>query len=92
MIDNKKMAEFLLELRNRYKTPINGDEYRWLGDIADYLIEDIEIEPICKILFDVPFYFCGKCKTMLNMYDDKAKYCSECGHPVKWSDGKPCMN
>ena len=89
MIDNKKMAEFLLELRNRYKTPINMDEYRLLGDIADYLIEGVEIEPICKILFDVPYYFCGNCKTMLNMYSDKAKYCSECGRAVKWNGREP---
>lgn len=42
------------------------------------------IKPICKIIFDVPYYFCGDCKTMLNMYSTKAKYCSQCGRNVKW--------
>ena len=39
---------------------------------------------ICKILFDIPYYFCGDCKTMLDMYSAKAKYCSQCGKAVKW--------
>lgn len=42
------------------------------------------IKPICKIIFDVPYYFCGNCKTMLNMYSTKAKFCSQCGQGVKW--------
>lgn len=41
-------------------------------------------KPICKIIFDVPYYFCGNCKTMLNMYSTKAEFCSQCGHAVKW--------
>ena len=42
------------------------------------------IKPICKIIFDVPYYFCGNCKTMLNMYSTKAKFCSQCGQAVQW--------
>lgn len=45
-------------------------------------------KPICEIIFDIPYYFCGNCKIMLNMYGKKAKYCSECGCAVEWSDGK----
>lgn len=41
-------------------------------------------KPICKIIFDVPYYFCGNCKTMLNMYSTKAKFCSQCGQAVQW--------
>ena len=43
------------------------------------------IKPICKIIFDVPYYFCGDCKAMLNMYSTKAKFCSQCGQIVQWS-------
>lgn len=46
--------------------------------------EQEPVKPICQILFDVPYYFCGSCKTMLNMYAVKAKYCSQCGRQVKW--------
>ena len=42
------------------------------------------IKPICKIIFDVPYYFCGDCKAMLNMYSTKAKFCSQCGQIVQW--------
>lgn len=49
--------------------------------------KDVEIEPICKIVFDIPYYFCGNCQTMLNMYGKKANYCSECGCAVNWNDG-----
>ena len=42
------------------------------------------VEPKCQIIFDVPYYFCGSCKTMLNMYAVKAKYCSNCARRVKW--------
>ena len=42
------------------------------------------IKPICKIIFDIPYYFCGDCKTMLNMYSTKAKFCSQCGQVVQW--------
>ena len=42
------------------------------------------IKPICKIIFDVPYYFCGDCKAMLNMYSTKAKFCSRCGQIVRW--------
>ena len=97
MTDNKKMAEFLLRLSNRHEMPIDEDEYWLLHGIADHLMEqetvvgseDVEIEPICKIIFDIPYYFCGNCKTMLNMYGNKAKYCCECGCAVKWSDEEP---
>lgn len=41
-------------------------------------------EPICKILFDKPYYFCGDCNTMLNMYGVNAEFCSNCGRKVKW--------
>jgi hypothetical protein len=43
-------------------------------------------KPICKIIFDVPYYFCGDCKAMLNMYSTKAKFCSQCGQVVQWSE------
>lgn len=81
---NKEMAVFLSELRDRNEMPIDGDEYSLLGHIADHLIEDVDIKPICTIVFNIPYYFCGNCKTMLNMYGKKAKYCSECGCAVKW--------
>lgn len=42
------------------------------------------IKPICKIIFNVPYYFCGDCKAMLNMYSTKAKFCSRCGQIVRW--------
>lgn len=48
------------------------------------LKEQEAVEPICQIIFDVPYYFCGSCKTMLNMYATKAKYCNQCGKMVKW--------
>lgn len=94
---NKEMADFLSELRNRNEMPIDEDEYYLLGSIADDLreqgtvvsIKDVEIkEPICKIIFDIPYYFCGNCKTMLNMYGVKANFCSECGCAVNWSRRK----
>ena len=44
------------------------------------------IKPICKIIFDVPYYFCGDCKAMLNMYSTKAKFCSRCGQVVQWGN------
>jgi len=43
-------------------------------------------KPICKIIFDVPYYFCGDCKAMLNMYSTKAKFCSQCGQVVQWGN------
>lgn len=50
---------------------------------ADH-IENEQCTPICKIIFDVPYYFCGDCKAMLGMYATKAKYCSACGKRVTW--------
>ena len=41
------------------------------------------VRPICEIMFDVPYYFCGECKTMLNMYGEKARFCSKCGRAVE---------
>lgn len=64
--------------------PIDEDEYYLLGDIADHLMEDVNAKPICTIIFNIPYYFCGNCKTMLNMYGKKANYCSECGKKVEW--------
>lgn len=46
--------------------------------------ESKAVKPECRIIFDIPYYFCGSCKTMLNMYATKAKYCSKCGKAVKW--------
>lgn len=88
------MADFLSGLKNRNEMPIDEDEYYLLGDIADHLMEYVDMEPtepICEIVFGIPYYFCEKCKTMLNMYGDKAKYCSECGCAVKWGDEEPYM-
>ncbi len=95
---NKEMADFLSELRNRPEMPIDEDEYYLLGSIADSVremteeaicpnadhIENEQCTPICKIIFDVPYYFCGDCEAMLNMYATKAKYCSACGKKVEW--------
>ena len=53
-------------------------------DILALLKEQEAVEPKCQIIFDVPYYFCGSCKTMLNMYAVKAKYCSNCARRVKW--------
>jgi hypothetical protein len=54
-------------------------------DLIDELLKEKEaVEPICQIIFDIPYYFCGSCKTMLNMYAVKAKYCSNCARRVKW--------
>lgn len=47
-------------------------------------LDDEQCAPICKIIFDVPYYFCGDCKAMLNMYATKAEYCSACGKRVAW--------
>ena len=57
-------------------------------DALSLLKEQEAVEPECQIIFDVPYYFCGSCKTMLNMYAVKAKYCSNCGRRVKWDDSK----
>ena len=46
--------------------------------------EENETEVICKIIFDVPYYFCGSCKAMLDMYATKANFCSKCGKKIKW--------
>lgn len=55
-------------------------------DMALQLLKEQEaVKPVCKILFDIPYYFCGRCNDMLNMYSTKAMFCSKCGHPVKWS-------
>ena len=51
--------------------------------IADMQKGPKAIKPICKIIFDVPYYFCGDCKAMLNMYSTKAKFCSQCGQIVQ---------
>ncbi len=95
---NNEMADFLLELRNRHEMPIDEYEYYLLGSTADLVrgmteeaihhdsdhTENEQCTPICKIIFDVPYYFCGDCKAMLNMYTTKAKYCSACGKRVNW--------
>ena len=52
------------------------------------LLKEREAEPICKIIFDIPYYFCGDCKAMLNMYATKANYCSACGKRVAWEGGR----
>ena len=48
--------------------------------------EENETKVICKILFDVPYYFCENCKAMLDMYATKANYCSKCGKKIMWSE------
>ena len=54
-------------------------------DMALQLLKEQEaVEPVCKIIFDIPYYFCGQCNEMLNMYSTKAMFCSKCGRPVKW--------
>lgn len=53
-------------------------------EVLDMLKGQEAIEPVCKIFFDIPYYFCGQCNEMLNMYSTKAMFCSKCGHPVKW--------
>lgn len=53
-------------------------------DFEVNLLDNKQCTPICKIIFDVPYYFCGDCKAMLNMYATKAKYCSACGKKVTW--------
>jgi len=47
-------------------------------------MKENETKVICKILFDIPYYFCENCKAMLNMYATKANYCSECGKKIDW--------
>lgn len=47
--------------------------------------QEAAVEPICKIIFHIPYYFCGRCNEMLNMYATKAMFCSKCGCPVKWA-------
>ena len=47
-------------------------------------MEENEAKVICKIIFEVPYYFCENCKAMLNMYGKIANYCSECGKKMKW--------
>ena len=64
------------------------DDYKgimeYIDDVITLLKEQEAVEPKCQIIFDVPYYFCGSCKTMLNMYAVKAKYCSNCARKVKW--------
>ena len=85
MIDREKVI-------NDLQDAVNDD---WMWQHADYYAKAMEnaiallkeqeaVEPICQIIFDVPYYFCGSCKTMLNMYAVKAKYCSNCARRVKW--------
>ena len=74
--DNKKVKE------SNENTPIKIS-LECIEDILELLKEEA-VEPICQIIFDVPYYFCGSCKNMLNMYATKAKYCSKCGKAVKW--------
>ena len=58
--------------------------YDLIPDTIALIKEKEAVEPKCQIIFDVPYYFCGSCKTMLNMYAVKAKYCSNCARRVKW--------
>ena len=58
--------------------------YDLIPDTIALIKEQEAVEPKCQIIFDVPYYFCGSCKTMLNMYAAKAKYCSNCARRVKW--------
>lgn len=57
-------------------------------DVLSLLKEQEAVKPVCKIIFDIPYYFCGQCNEMLNMYSTKAMFCSKCGHPVKWGTVK----
>ena len=57
---------------------------RTIDETIILLKEQNAVKPICQIIFDVPYYFCGSCKTMLNMYATKAKYCSQCRRQVEW--------
>ena len=65
------------------------EHYSMLREALDMALQQLKeqeaVEPICKIIFDIPYYFCGQCNEMLNMYSTKAMFCSKCGRPVKWS-------
>lgn len=70
---------------------VRDDAPQWIRDYVREelkkqrgLKEENETEVICKIIFDVPYYFCGSCKAMLDMYATKANFCSKCGKKIKW--------
>lgn len=73
----------LTEETLRYAVEQDLEDAGFDVDVA-LLKEQEAVKPVCKILFDIPYYFCGQCNEMLNMYSTKAMFCSKCGHPVKW--------
>mgnify|MGYP007092155669 CR=1 FL=1 len=80
LLKEQKGMMLALEQSNAVNGYLNAEVERLNG----LLKEQEAVEPICQIIFDVPYYLCGSCKTMLNMYAVKAKYCSQCGRPVRW--------
>ena len=85
MPDSEKVIKGLEQFRNDLK-PFCGNHADWERfDAGLSLLRGQEaVKPVCKIFFDIPYYFCGQCNEMLNMYSTKAMFCSKCGHPVKW--------
>ena len=66
----------------------NGDEYALIDpelitDALALLKAQEAVEPIQKQSKHGWFFYCPKCKTILNDMA-KPKYCSECGQAVKW--------
>lgn len=87
MVDMEKVMSWLEGLAESDWRDFHSDsEVQEIARNALDMLKEQEaaVEPICQIIFDVPYYFCGSCKTMLNMYAVKAKYCSNCARRVKW--------
>ena len=85
MDDRENVVKGLEQFKADLK-PFCGNRADWERFDAGFALlkEQEAVEPVCKMLFDIPYYFCGKCNEMLNMYSTKAMFCSKCGHPVKW--------
>ena len=80
-IDQESLVQAIRGDRQRYEEAYK----KGYADCEEHYKEEQEsIEPVCKILFDIPYYFCGQCNEMLNMYSTMAMFCSKCGRPVKW--------
>lgn len=86
MPDMEKVIKAYEDFVNGYICFSKSDDYEYEMHkaVLALLKEQKAVKPECRIIFDVPYYFCGNCKTMLNMYAVKAKYCSNCGKQVKW--------
>lgn len=89
ILSTEDVLEWLNEIikdPDEWRICYRRSEAKELAEKAKELIvmEENEAKVICKIIFEVPYYFCDNCKAMLNMYGKIANYCSECGKKMKW--------